>query len=153
METSYFPVWKKWVGLGSDVDTTIALFTSEFEAKHWENNKLNELCYGKWISCYDARWENCVQPFDFLPKYSLDIQEERHSDYGDASESFDNIATFWSTYLTRRCNNVIAIDKIDVAHMMELFKISRNAYKRKEDNMVDGESYANFARKFFNESN
>lgn len=89
---------------------------------------------------------------DFGKMNAHTIQQERESDYGDAQESFDSIADFWSNYLTRKTQLTVELDAIDVALMMNLFKISRNAYKRKEDNFVDGESYANFGTRFFEEN-
>lgn len=76
------------------------------------------------------------------------IQEERKDDYGDALESFKNIADMWNPYLSRRTQLNVELDETDVAQMMVLFKISRNAYKRKEDNFIDAEAYMNFARNF-----
>lgn len=89
---------------------------------------------------------------DFGKMNAHAIQQERESDYGDAQESFDSIADFWSNYLSRKTQLTVKLDAIDVALMMNLFKISRNAYKRKEDNFVDGESYANFGTRFFEEN-
>jgi len=174
MEVSKFPIWKKWNGLGSETEETIVMFTSLHEAKIWENGKLQELYSDdSWVSCDSFLWTTIEAPADYevqqlikqifmnckehddemdVLKYSLDIQNERENDYGNANESFKSIAEFWSTYLSRKTKRKVKLDEIDVAQMMELFKINRNAYKRKEDNMVDGESYANFAKTFYNES-
>ena len=80
------------------------------------------------------------------------IQNDRQSDYGDAGESFDNIADFWNVYLSRKIGvNVFDLDRIDVANMLELMKMSRFAYNRKYDSALDKASYADFALKFMNE--
>ena len=47
------------------------------------------------------------------------ISGQRQIDYGDAIDSFSNIAAFWSTYLGKQ------LTAEDVAIMMTLFKISR----------------------------
>lgn len=99
--------------------------------------------------------EKDLKRFGILPYEKVNantIQQERESDYGNAKESFSSIANFWSNYLSRKTQLEVNIDTIDVALMMNLFKISRNAYKRKYDNFIDGESYANFGTKLFEEN-
>ena len=76
------------------------------------------------------------------------IQDDRENDYGDAGESFDNIAEFWNAYLSRRFGEVSVIDRVDVANMLELMKMSRLAYSRKYDSALDKAAYADFALKF-----
>jgi len=76
------------------------------------------------------------------------IQLDREDDYGNAAISMRSIGVFWGEYIFRKTGERILLDEIDVAHMMELFKINRNAYKRKHDNALDGASYADFALQF-----
>jgi hypothetical protein len=76
------------------------------------------------------------------------IQIDRQCDYGDAQVSMKSIGVFWGEYISRKTGERIVLDEIDVAHMMELFKINRNAYKRKHDNALDGASYADFVLQF-----
>lgn len=76
------------------------------------------------------------------------IKEDRQPDYGDPKKSHDYIADFWSTYLSRKTGTDIKLDAVDVASMMVLFKICRNAYNRKYDNVLDAAAYAEFARLF-----
>lgn len=82
-----------------------------------------------------------------------EIQSDRQNDYGDAGQSFDNIAEMWTAYIKRKFGFDIFIpdeklDRSDVAVMMTLFKASRFAYSRKEDTVLDMASYADFALQF-----
>lgn len=81
------------------------------------------------------------------------IQEDRQNDYGDAEESFGNIAAMWRAYLSRKLGQGVSIDKTDVAVMMALMKVSRFAYQRKHDSVLDMASYADFALKFTENEN
>lgn len=79
------------------------------------------------------------------------IQSERENDYGDAGQSFDNIAEFWNAYISRRFNHKqieFKLDRVDVANMLELMKMSRFAYQRKYDSALDKAAYADFALQF-----
>ena len=150
-----FPIKKKWTGKGTE-QGKVTLFTDYYYGID-ENDKEVILS----IPCTDYRWVDVEDENDFFAERKIrkntfkygahSIQEEREEDYGDAQESFGSIAKFWENYLNRKTGLDFNIDAIDVALMMTLFKISRNAYKRKEDNFVDGESYANFATRFFEE--
>lgn len=78
------------------------------------------------------------------------IQNERENDYGDAKVSHTSIANFWNEYLSRKQDNEPSweLDATDVAVMLSLMKVSRLAYKRKHDSVLDFASYANFALQF-----
>lgn len=78
------------------------------------------------------------------------IQNEREDDYGDAKGSHTSIANFWNEYLERKMSRGVfdGLDATDVAVMLSLMKVSRLAYKRKEDSFVDFASYADFALQF-----
>jgi len=77
------------------------------------------------------------------------IQSERENDYGDAGQSFDNIADFWNVYLSRKMGmQVFDLDRVDVANMLELMKMSRFAYNRKHDSALDKVAYADFVLQF-----
>jgi len=78
------------------------------------------------------------------------IQADRQNDYGDALVSHQSIANFWNEYLERKmsCGTFVGLDATDVAVMLSLMKISRLAYKRKHDSVLDFASYANFALQF-----
>jgi len=77
------------------------------------------------------------------------IQEDRQNDYGDAKVSHQSIANFWNEYINRKVGNSdLSLDATDAAVMLSLMKVSRLAYKRKEDSFVDFASYADFASQF-----
>lgn len=148
-----FPCWKKFRG----TETTV-LVLSYHSAMQYVNGDLDRETE-RWVHFDDERWEDIDEPILteearekvrqlFLKNKVVDIQSDRKNDYGDADESFSSIADFWSNYLSRLTKQYIVIDKTDVAMMMVLFKVSRNAYKRKKDNVVDCASYADFALQF-----
>ena len=60
--------------------------------------------------------------------------------YGPPQESFQQIAEFWEAYLKRRQPG--PLQGRDVANMMQLLKISRNAVNRTRDNTIDQIGYA-----------
>lgn len=60
--------------------------------------------------------------------------------YGPPQGSFQQIAEFWEAYLKRRQPG--PLQGRDVANMMQLMKISRNAVKRSHDNTIDTIGYA-----------
>lgn len=72
-----------------------------------------------------------------LDKAKTIINGERQGTYGNAEDNFANIAAFWSTYLNRE------ISSTDVANMMILMKVARNASGvYKDDNYIDICGYA-----------
>lgn len=74
---------------------------------------------------------------DILDKAKNIINGERQGTYGNAEDNFANIAAFWSTYLNRE------ISSTDVANMMILMKVARNASGvYKDDNYIDICGYA-----------
>ena len=74
---------------------------------------------------------------DILDKAKTIINGERQGTYGNAEDNFANIAAFWSTYLDT------AIGSTDVANMMILMKVARNASGvYKDDNFIDICGYA-----------
>lgn len=64
------------------------------------------------------------------------INGDRAEQYGDARESFDSIARYWSEYLGQ------TLEAVDVASLMILLKVARtkNGYHR--DSYVDIAGYA-----------
>ena len=60
--------------------------------------------------------------------------------YGPPQDSFQQIAEFWEAYLKRRQPG--PLQGRDVANMMQLMKISRNAVHRTRDNTIDIIGYA-----------
>ena len=78
------------------------------------------------------------------------IQSDRENDYGDAKVSHQSIGVFWTEYLKRKgyYYKKDILDSTDIAVMLSLMKVSRMAYKRKPDSVLDFASYANFALQF-----
>ena len=89
-----------------------------------------------------------LNPADELRQRASDLFEEvmeticgpRLDTYGPPQESFQQIAEFWEAYLKRRQPG--PLQGRDVANMMQLMKISRNAVNRYRDNTVDQIGYA-----------
>lgn len=75
------------------------------------------------------------------------VSEERQASYGNAEESFQRIATFWEAYW-RNKGIEVPFSAIDVAHMMHLFKLSREMFRHSFDNILDGANYLAFAGGF-----
>lgn len=74
---------------------------------------------------------------DILDKAKTIINGERQGTYGNAEDNFASIAAFWGTYLNT------PIDSTDVANMMILMKVARNASGvYKDDNYIDICGYA-----------
>lgn len=61
---------------------------------------------------------------------------QREEDYGSPENNFQLIARFWELYLGT------AVDVTDVANMMILLKVARNAGGSKLDNWIDIAGYA-----------
>jgi len=67
------------------------------------------------------------------------INGERQDVYGSPENSFALIADYWTAYLTRKKN--LKMTAGDVALMMTLFKIAREANQHKRDNILDAAGY------------
>jgi hypothetical protein len=67
------------------------------------------------------------------------INAERQREYGPPHASFRRIAGLWSAYLD------ITVHPRDVACMMALLKIGREAHAHKRDNLVDAAGYSALA--------
>ena len=63
------------------------------------------------------------------------VNAERQDDYGPPAASFARIAVLWSAYLGH------SVTAHDVAMLMALLKVSREAHQHKPDNLVDGAAY------------
>ena len=68
------------------------------------------------------------------------INGERQDVYGRLEDSFRHIADYWNVYLGGEAVG-IKIDAQDVAMMMTLFKVAREANQHKRDNIVDAAGY------------
>lgn len=71
------------------------------------------------------------------------INGERQDVYGSPEDSFALIAKYWTTYLrsTIEAQKRSYFMPSDVAMMMALFKIAREANQHKRDNLVDCAGY------------
>lgn len=64
------------------------------------------------------------------------VRGDRDQQYGKPEDAFRVIAEMWTSYLGTE------ITAGDVCDMMILFKIARNSYKQKRDNLIDIAGYA-----------
>ena len=73
------------------------------------------------------------------------INGERQDQYGDPEDSFELISDYWTTYLRSQspemANAGFCLHAPDVALMMTLFKIAREASQHKRDNIRDAAGY------------
>lgn len=90
----------------------------------------------------DEYYANVNASLEFINKASEIITGERAEQYGDATTSFQNIADFWSVYLSRIMGSGVMITPRNVADMMILLKISRTATDFHEDSYIDIIGYA-----------
>lgn len=67
------------------------------------------------------------------------INGERQAQYGRPNENFKRIAVMWSSYLNTD------ISAADVACMMVLLKLARQAHALKLDNLIDAAGYIGLA--------
>jgi len=67
------------------------------------------------------------------------INGERQDIYGAPERSFERIANYWTEYLGDQMTDRITPQ--DVALMMTLFKIAREANQHKRDNILDAAGY------------
>ena len=73
---------------------------------------------------------------DFLNIARDIITTERRNDYGEAENTFSEIADMWTAYLQTN------VKPEDVAAMMVLMKVARMSHGYKADNWVDIIGYA-----------
>lgn len=73
------------------------------------------------------------------------INGERQDVYGSPEDSFALISDYWTTYVRSRSPEVanagFCLFADDVAIMMTLFKVAREANQHKRDNIVDAAGY------------
>ena len=61
--------------------------------------------------------------------------DQRGRDYGTPAENLKSISTLWSMHLE------FDITEYDVAIMMTMLKLARNANEPKDDNLLDAAAY------------
>ena len=80
---------------------------------------------------------------EILDKAKNIVTGFRETSYGSPESNFDLIARLWEEYLLARWTQNHAILAEDVANMMILLKVARNATGRgKDDNYIDIAGYA-----------
>lgn len=67
------------------------------------------------------------------------VNADRQNDYGSPAESFRRIAALWSVYLGH------PVSCRDVACLMALLKLGREAHRHKPDNLIDAAGYIGLA--------
>jgi hypothetical protein len=67
------------------------------------------------------------------------INNGRKDQYGNPENSFVLIAELWNSWLKKKM--IQKVDASDVAMMMTLFKIARESYQHKDDNILDACGY------------
>ncbi len=69
------------------------------------------------------------------------VYGDREQTYGHPSKNFDTTAKLWNAYLEGKYPEVPQLDCFDVAMMMTLLKVAREAHQHKRDNIVDACGY------------
>lgn len=75
---------------------------------------------------------------DSIPKFLESVQQtidQRGREYGTPAENLKRISTLWSMHLE------FEISEYDVAIMMVMLKLARNANDHKDDNILDAAAY------------
>lgn len=67
------------------------------------------------------------------------INSARQDDYGPPADSFTRLAVMWSAYLGHD------VSAKDVAICLTLLKLSREAHRHKQDNLLDAAGYIGLA--------
>ncbi len=70
------------------------------------------------------------------------VSGPRQEAYGDPAANLGSTARLWTAYLSARRDPAAPIDGADVARMMILLKVARDAHAPKRDNWVDIAGYA-----------
>jgi Domain of unknown function (DUF6378) len=70
------------------------------------------------------------------------IYGDREKTYGHPAKNFENTAGFWQAWFVAKYGSTPPIDVEDVAMMMVLLKLARQAHGHKRDNLVDLCGYA-----------
>jgi hypothetical protein len=67
---------------------------------------------------------------------------ERNESYGSPVDDFRTQAEMFSSYLSRTNNTNVLVTSSDIAALMILVKIARQAHRAKPDNWIDAAGYA-----------
>lgn len=66
----------------------------------------------------------------------------RNADYGSPVEDFGTQAEMFSAYLSRTNGQRVSVTPSDIAALMILVKLARQAHRPKADNWIDAAGYA-----------
>ena len=66
----------------------------------------------------------------------------RNADYGNPTDDFRTQAEMFSSYLSRTNGQSVVVSASDIAALMVLVKIARQAHRPKADNWIDMAGYA-----------
>jgi hypothetical protein len=67
---------------------------------------------------------------------------DRNADYGPPTEDFRTQAEMFSSYLSRTNGQTVAVTASDIAALMCIVKLARQAHTPKADNWIDLAGYA-----------
>ena len=96
------------------------------------------------ISLVDAVQNNkAEQSREFLQEAHSIVYSDRHEEYGDAADNFNDIAKMWTDW-----NRGYHFTKEDVAMMMIMVKIARCHHNWTEDSLKDIVGYCTLIHKF-----
>ncbi len=70
------------------------------------------------------------------------VTGDRNRHYGNPLDDFTTQAEMFSAYLTRANNRRVQVTPTDIAALMILVKVARQAHAPKVDNWVDAAGYA-----------
>lgn len=118
----------------------ISIMPKAYDPKAYETTMAElEAAIGPVMTVYEGR-----TPESVLAEADRIVNGDRRKDYGHPLDNFTFIAEFWDTYLqnkSRLTGLPISIQAEDVALMMDLTKVAREANNPKRDNRVDGPGY------------
>lgn len=81
--------------------------------------------------------EDAKEEFTIYEEVKNIIENEKKKQYGDKNITFGRIANFWNTYLHNIDKLKKDLTRKDVAMLMILFKIAREQWSHRHDNLVD----------------
>ena len=70
-----------------------------------------------------------------------ELVKQRGNQYGDYRQNLTDIGFAWSMWIRRKYNVDVRLQAADVAMMMKLLKVCREAFKHDPDNVADIEGY------------
>jgi hypothetical protein len=79
---------------------------------------------------------------DILTEAHAAVYGERHASYGPPIDDFTCQAQMFSAYLSRTNGRPVEVQPDDIAALMVLVKVARQAHAPKRDNWVDMAGYA-----------